>query len=251
MLCTLLFVPCKILCSFIISGGTTDQLLCSAETPAPLLLYILLPFWSAKLPGFYTLLLCWLLCCPAALFCSLTALLCSPAALLYAPLMIFSIRLLLCIRPALLLCFPATLLFSLVLCSHLPSCSLFSIFCCYVLLYSLLLCSAPFQHALHYGNLFIPLRVCFSLLPCFSGPMLALLFFYTYSTPKRVCSALLLLYSPAPLLLSTPMLTLLYFFIAMFYSTPCCSALLPCCMLCHFGPQRLCSAPLLQALPLQ
>jgi hypothetical protein len=144
----------------------------------------------------------------------------------------------------------ATLLYSLVLCSHLPSCSLFFIFCCYVLLYSLLLCSAPLQHALHYGNLFIPLRVSFSLLPCFSAPTLALLFFYTYSTPIRVCPALLLLYSPAPLLFSTPMLTLPYFFVAMFYSTPCCSALLPCCMLCHFGPQRLCSAPLLHALPL-
>ncbi len=190
LLCIRLFVPCMILCSFTIPGDTTDQLLCSAETPAPLLLYTLLPFWSAKLPGcytllpfwsaklpgFYTLLLCWLLCCPVALFCSLTALLCSSAALLYAPLMIFSIHLLLCF--VLLSCSAFLLrysspLFSALICPHAPS-SLF--LCCYVLLHSLLLCSAPLQHALHYGNLFIPLRVCFSLLPCFSAPMLALLF---------------------------------------------------------------------------
>ncbi len=152
------------------------------------------------------------------------------------------------LRPALLLCFPATLLyplFSALICPHAPS-SLFFVAmfyptpCCSALLPCSMLCTMVI-FSFPWGSVFsTPLLL-------FSHARSSL--FYTYSTIIRVCSALLLLYTPAPLLLSTLMLTLLYFLLLCSTQPPSTLlCMLPCCMLCHsdnlfYSPEGLLCSP--------
>ncbi len=173
---------------------------------------------------------------------------------------LYSISLLLCstLLPAPLLCSPAayssTLISSLRVSSIPPASMLWStssaLFPCWHVLCTLLpaplLCSpaassasdhllyfsegllnSPFFYALIYLHVSSALFPWFYVLLYFlllcSAPLLQALPLVIYSTPLRVSS-----FPPASMLWSTSMFPLHYFFVDMFYSTSCCSALLPC-----------------------